>query len=252
MRRSAPTWLLGAVVAALAACASPTGSPWADGAWQEPQDPQPTQEPSEQKASPSAQEKAKWVPPVPDAKDFDWIQLTSGEWLKGEIMSLRRRTLEFDSVEMNRLTIDWGDVKMLRSPRINSIIYKNRETARGTLLIRDDLVIIGGPEGETRFPRSEIYSIVSDDDRELSHWDGKVTFGLASQSGNISQVTINTPRRKNSSSSGCLLASATPVRSSSATTEACGPATRTDPRVTPNADTAPSSNSSSATTSRQD
>ena len=92
---------------------------------------------------------------------------------------------------MDRLKLDWEDVAEVRSPRVNSIVYQDRTTAEGTLLIRGDKVIIGTPEGELRFPRSEIYSIVTGEDSELKHWDGKVTFGLSSQSGNVSQVTTN-------------------------------------------------------------
>jgi len=35
------------------------------------------------------------APPAPDT--FDWIQLTSDEWLKGELIALYDGRLEFDS-----------------------------------------------------------------------------------------------------------------------------------------------------------
>lgn len=182
MRRSAATCLFLPLVAAFAGCASPAESPWTHGGWQTPQNPRPT-----------AQGPTPWAPPIPNSKDkTDWIQLKSGEWLKGEILSLRRRQLEFDSEEMNRLTIDWADVKVLRSPRINAVSYGDRSTVKGTLLVQDDVAIVTGPGGETRFFRRDIYSIVSEEERELNYWDGQLTLGLAAQSGNVNQVTMNT------------------------------------------------------------
>jgi len=38
-----------------------------------------------------------WQPPPPPPDDFDWIQLKSGEWLKGELKVLYAKKLEFDS-----------------------------------------------------------------------------------------------------------------------------------------------------------
>ena len=55
-----------------------------------------------------------WVPPV---DGFDWIQLKSGEWLKGRIKAMQERQLEFDSEELNDLTFDWKDIRQVRSAR---------------------------------------------------------------------------------------------------------------------------------------
>ena len=39
-----------------------------------------------QTAAPATEEKkVAWTPPPPPPDEFDWIQLNSGEWLKGEI-----------------------------------------------------------------------------------------------------------------------------------------------------------------------
>ena len=55
-----------------------------------------------------------WEPPPPLPDEFDWIQLTSGEWLKGEIKRLYERKLEFDSVKLDLQEFDWKDVKQVR------------------------------------------------------------------------------------------------------------------------------------------
>ena len=49
-----------------------------------------------------------WQPPPPMPDDFDWIQLTSGEWLKGEIIAMYDDSLEFDSKELDDLDVRLG------------------------------------------------------------------------------------------------------------------------------------------------
>ena len=56
---------------------------------------------------------ASFEPPADDK--FDWIQLESDEWLKGEIIALYNFILEFDSDELGVLKFDWDDVRQLRS-----------------------------------------------------------------------------------------------------------------------------------------
>ncbi len=51
----------------------------------------------------------------PKAIEHDWIQLTSGKWLSGTILSMYDDTLEFDSEKLKILSIDWDDVKFLQS-----------------------------------------------------------------------------------------------------------------------------------------
>ena len=56
-----------------------------------------------------------WENAIPNAKDHDWLQTTSGEWIKGEIKGMYDKEIEFDSDEFDLLTIDWSDVKQLIS-----------------------------------------------------------------------------------------------------------------------------------------
>src|SRR5689334_23338728 len=44
-------------------------------------------------------------------REPDWVQLTSGEWLKGRIRSMQHRSLDFESDKLKDLTLDWEDVK---------------------------------------------------------------------------------------------------------------------------------------------
>ena len=51
-----------------------------------------------------------WTPDGSRPIGFDWIQLTNGEWLKGDLKVLYNDSLEFDSDELDLLTFDWEDV----------------------------------------------------------------------------------------------------------------------------------------------
>jgi len=51
-----------------------------------------------------------WKAALPPTDRFDWLQTTSGEWLKGELKALYSGSLEFDSTEFNLLTLDMDDV----------------------------------------------------------------------------------------------------------------------------------------------
>jgi len=78
----------------------------------------------------------RWNAPVPGDDKFDWVQTTSGEWLKGEITAMREGSLEFDSDEFDDMKIDWSDVAMVRSPNSMTVLKEGMEETTGTLLVR--------------------------------------------------------------------------------------------------------------------
>ncbi|MFT7485226.1 MAG: putative salt-induced outer membrane protein YdiY [Candidatus Paceibacteria bacterium] len=127
-----------------------------------------------------------FIPPIPVPDTFDWIKLTSGEWLKGEIIFLRDGTLEFDSDELNVLRLDIDDVKELRSPHVHSLQVDGRPDLFGTVVIQDELVTVSGERGGI-VPRRLLMSIVPGLGSWRDHWDGKASLGLSARSGNTSQ-----------------------------------------------------------------
>ena len=54
------------------------------------------------------------MPPLPPfeaaegERKLDWLQLQSGEWLRGEISRMYERTLYFDSKEFGDITLGTG------------------------------------------------------------------------------------------------------------------------------------------------
>jgi hypothetical protein len=94
--------------------------------------------------------------PAPLAPDtFDWIQLTSDEWLKGELIALYDGRLEFDSEELENLTFDWDDIRELRTGRVVQVRFKNRTQLTGRLLVDAKTVRVLG-DTEQQFDRAEL------------------------------------------------------------------------------------------------
>jgi hypothetical protein len=63
----------------------------------------------------ASKERSKWDNFVPPRDEkYDWIQLKSGEWLKGNLNVLYNFSLEFDSDELGLLTLDLDDIKQIR------------------------------------------------------------------------------------------------------------------------------------------
>lgn len=128
---------------------------------------------------------------LPAAKAFDWVQLTSGEWLKGEIKSMYNDSLEFDSDKLDMQTIDWKDVKYLKSYRPSSINVEGHELVTGSLQISEDKVTITNGEKVQEFKRSDLVSLAPSGDRERDLWAMKLTLGLNVRSGNTDQLDYN-------------------------------------------------------------
>jgi hypothetical protein len=52
-----------------------------------------------------------WHPQSVYSGDFDWIQMSSGEWVKGSIIAMYDGDLEFDSDEFGDLTLGWHKIE---------------------------------------------------------------------------------------------------------------------------------------------
>ena len=110
--------------------------------------------------------------------EFDWIQLTSGEWLKGEIKSLYDRKLEFDSVKLDLQEFDWKDVKQVRGPRIFSVRLAGPVTVYGILQITENKVIVTNGDDQQVFNRDRLFAIVPKAEKRIKCWSGKISFGF--------------------------------------------------------------------------
>ena len=139
----------------------------------------------------AAEDEASSKPWLPAAKNYDWVQLTSGEWLKGEIKSMYNDSLDFDSDKLDMQTIDWEDVKYLVSYRPGNINVEGHEPVTGNLQITEDKVMITNGEGVLVYERSDLISLAPAGDREADLWSIKFTLGLNIKTGNTDQVNYN-------------------------------------------------------------
>lgn len=127
--------------------------------------------------------------PPPDT-EFDWIQLGSGEWLKGEVKTIYDYQMEFDSDELGLLKIDLEDIKQVRTSRVEAVRFQEPDngntpsTAFGLLTIDEDKVTIGtGPDART-LRRNDIISVAKSAERERDLWTGSFSLGANIRSGN--------------------------------------------------------------------
>jgi len=124
----------------------------------------------------------------PSATEYDWVQLTSGEWLKGEIKSMYNERLEFDSDKLKLLNIKFEDIKYLQSFRSCRINIENMGSIRGKLNIFEDVVSIGEGEKVKTFERIELISFTPGGNAEIDLWTIKFTLGLDVRNGNTEQL----------------------------------------------------------------
>jgi hypothetical protein len=132
-----------------------------------------------------------WRPPEPGVGKWDWIQLTSGEWLKGKLNRLHDDTLEFDSTKLDDQSFDFVDVKQFVTAREHTYRFVGQRIVRGTARMKGNVVKVGSEEGVKEYPRDELVSVVVGGSRERSYWSSKWSLGVSGQQGNTEQLTLN-------------------------------------------------------------
>jgi len=133
----------------------------------------------------------KWETSKPSAIDFDWVQLVSGEWLKGEIKGLYKNSLEFDSDKLDLLTLDWEDVRYIETHIPGSAYIEGHGTVYGFFEINKNKIIVTNNDDVKEYDRSSLVSFITGGEEELDYWSGKLTLGLIVRSGNTDQVDYN-------------------------------------------------------------
>ncbi len=133
-----------------------------------------------------------WTPPEPKPGERDWIQLTSGEWLWGDITLFQDKSLEFDSEELDDLMLDWDDIAVLRSARILSYTFTHQRVATGTASMQKGVLKIRTSDGIEEYVRGDLIKIIEGELSELNFWSAKASLGLTVRSGNTDQADLNT------------------------------------------------------------
>ena len=125
-----------------------------------------------------------WEESTPSADKCDWVQLTSGEWLKGEIKGMYDKSLEFDSKKLKLLTIDWKDIQQLKSSETVSLNIEGDGTVTGRLHLNGDTVTLLREDGDVTLERDLIISLTRGGEKESNYWSGKFALGITLSGGN--------------------------------------------------------------------
>jgi hypothetical protein len=128
-----------------------------------------------------------WVPPE---DSFDWIQLNTGEWLKGRIKAMQERQIEFFSEKLSDLTFDWKDVRQVRSPRTIDVLFVDGRKVSGSVTVTPEQVAVGGAAPYVA-PRDQLQSLTPGGSKERDYWSADLSVGLALQTGNTKSVQYN-------------------------------------------------------------
>lgn len=122
---------------------------------------------------------------------YDWLRLTSGEWLKGEMHWMRDRDIEFDSDKLDLLNFSWSKVSRLHSPRINTYVFEEKTNVAGRAVITKDKVIIETADGVVSYPRDQLLAILEGEQRERNWWSTRLSAGFSANAGNTNQGQFN-------------------------------------------------------------
>ena len=118
---------------------------------------------------------------------FDWLLISSGELLKGEFIALYDDKLEFDSDELDIVTLDWEDVKVLQSKGVVSIGFTDLTTRSGRLLLQEGKCYLDG----VACNRNEIMTIISGQPQESNYWSSKISLGANIRKGNTNEANFS-------------------------------------------------------------
>jgi hypothetical protein len=131
----------------------------------------------------------RWVTPTPIfIQQFDWLKLTSGEWLKGDIIVMYDDELEFESDQFGKQIFDWENVEELRSRYDQQIRFANGLIKRGFLIVSNSHVILISGGKEEHYPLSDLLSISPSTEKRKNLWNGKVGLGIDINRGNTKQL----------------------------------------------------------------
>lgn len=121
---------------------------------------------------------------VPPTDKYSWVQLDTGEWLKGDIIAMFDDVLVFDSDHFGDLEIDLEDIEKIHGSGAFAMTFDNAAPVRGKLFLSGQQVIISAAAGDLEFTREDLISITTAAERERDRWTGEVGVGLNVREGN--------------------------------------------------------------------
>ena len=145
-------------------------------------------EKDEQQETKSIEQSTKWSDTRPALVSADWVQLKSGEWLRGRIIAMQEDDLEFESDELKKLVIEWKKVRYIKSSAPYRLRFDDQVQAIGAIEITQKEVHVTTDYDDLTFDRKKLLTIASGKETEISLWTSKVTFSINVRRGNTDQT----------------------------------------------------------------
>lgn len=142
-------------------------------------------------AAPSFAQAPVWTPADSLPKGEDWILISSGEWLRGEIEWMRDGDLQIDSKELDVQVFSWSDIAGIRSGRQLTYVFPDRVVATGPAALVDRTLTVGTGANARQFRRSRLLSIIPGSARERDYWSVNAGLGWVGRAGNTEQTDVN-------------------------------------------------------------
>ncbi len=140
-------------------------------------------------AKPIYSENEIWSAPTPTfLQEFDWLKLSSGEWLKGDIIVMYDDELEFESDQFGKQNFDWENVTELRSRYDQQIRFADGQVKRGFLVISNNNIAIISEGKQQLYSLTDLLSISPSTEKRKNLWSGKMSLGIDIDRGNTKQL----------------------------------------------------------------
>lgn len=143
---------------------------------------------TELKETKTSEQATKWSDTRPALVSADWLQLKSGEWLRGRIIAMHEDDLEFESDELKKLVIEWKKVRYIKSSAPYRLRFDDQVQAIGAIEITQKEVRVTTDYDDLTFDRKKLLTIASGKETEISLWTSKVTFSINVRRGNTDQT----------------------------------------------------------------
>jgi len=122
------------------------------------------------------------------ADGYDWVKLTSGEWLKGKVEVMYDDELEFDSENLELLTIDMEDVSFLEVRRPMEVNIDGQGIFTGRIELTTMQVFVYSGDEKRAFERKDLISFSPTAEKEINLWTTRLGLGLNIRQGNTNQL----------------------------------------------------------------
>jgi hypothetical protein len=139
----------------------------------------------------SAQEPSGGSQFIPPDEEYDWIQLSSGEWLKGELIGLFDDKVEFDSEVLDKLYIDIDDVIGIHSRRTYAVTVRGEGLITGRIVVENNELLVDTGKGKTAVPIESLVALTASAEKRRDRWSGEINLGLNLRQGNTERVEYN-------------------------------------------------------------